>query len=181
MLLSGILCQNHWRCYLHAKMNLRMLKIRHLKRFSIFQSQHRVLLVVGLKYSWKIAGNALVKCVAKTSTAIDWLSKINVPFRMRAEKSTTMFTHCNREKISALLQTTFWNSFFLYENCCIVILMPLKFLLKGPVHNKQPLVQITAWRRIGNKPLSANDCIVHWHMYASVSPSKLNSYGPDPK
>ena len=43
---------------------------------------------------------------------------------------------------------------FLNENCCILIEISLKFVLKGPIENKPSLVQIMACRRTGDKPLS---------------------------
>ena len=43
---------------------------------------------------------------------------------------------------------------FLNENAWISIKIPLKFVPKGPVHNNPALVQIIAWCRAGDKPLS---------------------------
>ena len=43
---------------------------------------------------------------------------------------------------------------FLNENIWISIEISLKFVLKGPVNNIPSLVQIMAWRRPGDKPLS---------------------------
>ena len=43
---------------------------------------------------------------------------------------------------------------FLNENVRISIKISLKFLPKGPINNNPALVQIMAWRRSGNKPLS---------------------------
>ena len=42
----------------------------------------------------------------------------------------------------------------LYENCCIVIQISLKFVLKGPINNKPILVQIMARYRTDAKPFS---------------------------
>ena len=44
--------------------------------------------------------------------------------------------------------------FFLNENVSIAIKMSLKFVPKGPINNIPALVQIMAWRRLGDKPLS---------------------------
>ena len=33
--------------------------------------------------------------------------------------------------------------------------IPLKFVRKDPINNNQAQVQVMAWRRIGDKPLSA--------------------------
>ena len=43
---------------------------------------------------------------------------------------------------------------FLNENVSISIKISLKFVPKGPVNNIPALVQIMAWRRPGDKPLS---------------------------
>ena len=43
---------------------------------------------------------------------------------------------------------------FLNENVSIVIKISLKFVPKDPINNIPALVQIMAWRRAGNKPLS---------------------------
>ena len=40
------------------------------------------------------------------------------------------------------------------ENCCILIKFSLKYVRKGPIDNNPTLVQIMAWRRSGDKPLS---------------------------
>ena len=43
---------------------------------------------------------------------------------------------------------------FLNENVLISINISLKFVPKGPITNIQTLVQVMAWRRPGDKPLS---------------------------
>ena len=43
---------------------------------------------------------------------------------------------------------------FLNENVCISIKIPLKFVPTSPINNTAALVQIMAWRRPGDKPLS---------------------------
>ena len=43
---------------------------------------------------------------------------------------------------------------FFNENCCILIKFSLKYAHKGPINNNPALVQIMAWRRSGDKPLS---------------------------
>ena len=40
------------------------------------------------------------------------------------------------------------------ENCCILIKISLKYVRKRPIDNNPTLIQIMAWRRSGNKPLS---------------------------
>ena len=43
---------------------------------------------------------------------------------------------------------------FLNENVWISINISLKFVPRGPIHNIPTLVQVMAWRRPGDKPLS---------------------------
>ena len=43
---------------------------------------------------------------------------------------------------------------FLNKNVRISIKISLKFVPKGPINNNPALVQIMAWRRLGDKPLS---------------------------
>ena len=43
---------------------------------------------------------------------------------------------------------------FFNQNVWISIKMSLKFVPKGPINNSPALVQIMAWRRLGDKPLS---------------------------
>ena len=43
---------------------------------------------------------------------------------------------------------------FCNVNCCILINISLKFVRKGPIDNNPALVQIMAWRRLGDKPFS---------------------------
>ena len=62
-------------------------------------------------------------------------------------------THCGQDKIDAIWQTTF-DIFLLNKNVWIPIAIPLKFVTKDPVNNIPALIQILAWRRPGDKPLS---------------------------
>ena len=43
---------------------------------------------------------------------------------------------------------------FLNEDAWISIKISLKFVPKGPINNILALVQVMAWRRLGDKPLS---------------------------
>ena len=47
-----------------------------------------------------------------------------------------------------------FKSIFLNENAWILITILLKFVHRGPINNIPALVQIMAWRRPGDKPLS---------------------------
>ena len=43
---------------------------------------------------------------------------------------------------------------FMNEKFCILIQISLKFVPEGPINNNPALVQIMAWRRSGDKPIS---------------------------
>ena len=80
-----------------------------------------------------------------------------------------ILTHWGRDKKADIFQTTFFKCIFLNENVSISIKIPLKFVPKGPA-----LVQIMAWHRPGNKPLSESMMVVFpTHIYASPGPSEL--------
>ena len=63
-------------------------------------------------------------------------------------------THWGRDKMAVILQTTLFKCIFLNENDRIAIKMSLTIVPKGPINNIPASVQIMAWRRPGNKPLS---------------------------
>ena len=48
----------------------------------------------------------------------------------------------------------FFKCIFLIKNVLILIKISVKFIPKGPINNIPALVQIMAWRRPGNKPLT---------------------------
>ena len=54
--------------------------------------------------------------------------------------------------MAAIMQTALSNAFDAW-NFFITIRISLKFVLKGPIHNKAALVQVMAWRWTGDKPL----------------------------
>ena len=62
--------------------------------------------------------------------------------------------HWGRDKMNAISQTTFLKCVFQNENVWIPIKFSLKFIPKGPINNIPALVQIMAWCRSGDKPLS---------------------------
>ena len=67
---------------------------------------------------------------------------------------------------------------FLNENASIAIKISLKFVPKGPINNIPALVQIMAWRRPGDKPLS-EPMMVSLPMHICVtSPQWVNSLAP---
>ena len=57
---------------------------------------------------------------------------------------------------------------FLNENAWIPIKISLKLVPKGPINNIPAMVQIMAWRRPGDKPLS-EPMVVSWLMHICVT------------
>ena len=53
---------------------------------------------------------------------------------------------------------------FFDENITILIQFPLQFIPEGPIDNTSVLVQIKAWRRTGDQPLS--EPMIAWFTYA---------------
>ena len=56
--------------------------------------------------------------------------------------------------MAAILADKIFNRIFVNENVRISIQISLKSVLKGSTDNKPALVQVMAWRRTGDKPLS---------------------------
>ena len=71
---------------------------------------------------------------------------------------------------------------FLNENVWISIEVPLKFVSKGPINNIPALVQIMAWRRPGDKPLSEPMMIILLTHICVTGPQwvKIVSQWPSP-
>ena len=60
---------------------------------------------------------------------------------------------------------------FFIENCCILIKFSLKYVRRGPIDNNPALVQIVAWRRSGDKPLSEPIVVLFTDAYMGHSAS----------
>ena len=56
-------------------------------------------------------------------------------------------------KMAAISQMIFSDAFLWMNFFCILIKISLKFVLRSLIDNNPTLVNIVAWRRIGNKPL----------------------------
>ena len=60
-------------------------------------------------------------------------------------------TQRNRNKIAAILQTTFQNAFF-YKTLYMLIGISLKSVPQGPINNNSSLVKVMACCLIGDQP-----------------------------
>ena len=68
--------------------------------------------------------------------------------------SLHMLTHWGLDKMTTTLANDVFKCIYLNENAWILIEISLKFVPKGVFNNIPALVQIMAWRRPGDKPLS---------------------------
>ena len=66
-----------------------------------------------------------------------------------------------RQKGCHFADSTF-KCIFLNENHCILILISLRFVSKGPINDMPALVQVMAWAQTGDKPLSEQWWLVYW-------------------
>ena len=63
-------------------------------------------------------------------------------------------THLSLDKMAAISQTTFFKWISFNEKVWISIKISLNFVPKGLINSITAMVQIMAWRRPGDKPLS---------------------------
>ena len=87
-----------------------------------------------------------------------------------------LLTHWGRDKMAAISQTTLSIAFFGNENVRISIKFSLKFVPKGPINNIPALVQIMAWRRPGDKPLSEPVMVSQLTLICFIRPQWVNYY-----
>ena len=99
--------------------------------------------------------NSLFKRVRYGVSAANQISAIANPLKLSSLRQYRVaLTHWCRHKIDAIFQTAFWNVIFFNEKVWIPLKISLKFVPKGPINNIPAMVQIMAWRRPGDKPLS---------------------------
>ena len=68
---------------------------------------------------------------------------------------------------------------FFNENGCILITFSLKYVRKGSIDNNPALVQIMAWRRSGDKPLSETMMIILPTHICVTQPKWVKPLGTD--
>ena len=68
------------------------------------------------------------------------------------------------------MASIFQTCIFLNENEWISIKISLKFVPTGLINNIPAMVQVMAWRRPGDKPLSETimTIVYYWRIYASL-------------
>ena len=87
----------------------------------------------------------------------EWLEEINI----------LRLTQNQRHFANDILKCIFLN-----ENIWILIKISLKFIPRVPIKNMPALVQIMAWRRQDEKPLSEPMIIIYWHINSSFGPNE---------
>ena len=65
-----------------------------------------------------------------------------------------MLIHLPLDKMATILADNIFKRIFVNENVRISIQISLKSVSKGSIDNKPALVQVMAWRRTGDKPLT---------------------------
>ena len=84
----------------------------------------------------------------------------------------SVLAHLPLEKIGRHFADDIFRCIFLNEKFCILTKISLKIIPKGPIDNKPTLVEIMAWRRIDDKPLSQPMLTRFTDAYNSNSNSK---------
>ena len=92
-----------------------------------------------------------------------------------------VLNHLPLDKMAAILADDTFKHIFLNEDVRISIKISLKFVPKSPINNNPALVQIMAWRRSGDKPLSEPMMVsllthicVTWPLSVNSSPTGQN-------
>ena len=89
--------------------------------------------------------------VSRIADRISWSW---VVFTGKVSEVTTRFNTLRPRQNDRHFADDSFKCIFLEENFRIVIKNSLKYVPLGLIENKTALVQIVAWRRIGDKPLS---------------------------
>ena len=81
--------------------------------------------------------------------------------------------------MAAIFADNIFKCIFLNENDIIPIQISLKFFPRSPIDNKPALVQVMAWRRIGDKTLPEPMMAQFTDIYVALGRDKSTQYGPD--
>ena len=87
----------------------------------------------------------------------------------------TPLTHWDRDKMNAISQTTFSSACSWMKMWGIPTEISLKFVPKDPINNTPALVQIIAWRRPGDKPLSESMAVSSLTHICVTQPQGVNT------
>ena len=141
------------------------------KNSTLVKGFHSILFASHLliNFEWLIYGGLLKLCccydymrqfyfslyavVLNKSVPQEILFSQDQPWNVLSDSSGTL-THCGRDKMAAIFQTTFSNAFSWMKMFKLRLRFHWSLFQKGPMNNIPALVQIMAWRRPGDKPLS---------------------------
>ena len=98
---------------------------------------------------------------------IQYSRSISVPRNDRKFKHF-MFLNTLKPRQYGYRITNVFKRTFLNENVWILIKMSLKCVAKGPVNNIPSLLQVMAWRRSGDKPIS-EPMVVRLQMHLGIT------------
>ena len=73
---------------------------------------------------------------------------------VQIQQEAIIWTRLSQNKMAAILADNNFKCIFLNESDRIPIEISLKFVPRSLIDNKPALVQVMAWRRTGDKPLS---------------------------
>ena len=104
-------------------------------------------------------------CVGK------WTSNL-----IQGEKLLRMFNTLRPRQDGRHFADDIFTCIFFNENCCILIKLSLKYMRKGPIDNNPALIQIMAWRRSGDKPLSETMMVSLLTHICVTRPQWVNTY-----
>ena len=90
----------------------------------------------------------------KSTNCVVGLDKHLINRWVAGDLLTLALTHWGRHKMAAIFADDIFKWIFSNENVWISIKISLKFAPRGPISNIPALVQIMAWHRPGDKPLS---------------------------
>ena len=83
-----------------------------------------------------------------------WVSTVtNNTVLYKQHLNEHVLTHLPLDKMAAILADDIFKCIFLNENYIIPIQISLKCVPRSPIDIKPVLVQVMAWRQIGDKPL----------------------------
>ena len=128
------------------------LKSAHNKRSWFYSEVVYVVICVSSIFHPVLAAICSIRSVPWPTRVTALLKHIEVE-----TKWSPFSTHWGRDKLATFFQTIFWKGFSwmkLYEFRLELEVLKFKFVPRGPINNIPALVQIMAWRRPGDKPLS---------------------------
>ena len=130
----------------------------HVWHFQIFQNKSKL---------WQIKKSSELR-------ALNDLSRLRFHIFWSATSSKHTFLNTLRPRRNGRhFPDGIFRWIFLNENVWISINISLKFVPRGPISNIPSLVQVMAWRRPGDKPLSEPMMVRYRSIYASLGLNEL--------